>query len=287
LSALTKVAVALLVVASLLLSAGVVVFVNKTEEVGKTMAAAQDKLKTEQAAHADTRAQLAAAHAELQTEAAAANARVAQLQSELTSAQAAAQAAKSELATRDQEKKNVEVAMQNMVSVQKGLQDQLGAATQQVTELRGFRDKLVGERHELNVQLTDALAKIDALDRQRKNAEERAASARAEADDVRNKAQNAGVAIGPNTPNRTNQGAQPLEGVVKQVFNAGGKPWASISLGAKDNVEKGMRFNVVNNNEFLGYLTVQTADTSEAAGVLEGPGVNKVKQGDEVKTQLQ
>jgi len=287
LSALTKVAVALLVVASLLLSAGVVVFVNKTDEVGKSMKAAQDKLATEQTAHADTRAQLAAAHAELQTEAAAANARVAALQSELTSAQAAAQVAKSELATRDQEKKNVEVAMQNMVKVQEGLQGQLGAASQQVSELRKIRDQLVEERHTLNVQLTDAIAKVDALDRQRKNAEERAAGARAEADDLMSKAKNAGIALGGSTPNRTNRGAPELEGVVKQVFNAGGKPWASISLGAKDNVEKGMRFNVVNNNEFLGYLTVQTADTSEAAGVLEGPGVSKVKQGDEVKTQLQ
>jgi len=287
LSALTKVAVALLVVASLLLSAGVVVFVNKADEFGKSMQVKTDMLTKEQAAAADTRAQLDAAHAELQTAAAAANARVAQLQGELTSAQAAAQAAKSELATRDQEKKNVEVAMQNMVKVQEGLQGQLGAASQQVSELRKIRDQLVEERHTLNVQLTDAMAKVDALDRQRKNAEERAASARAEADDIMSKAQNAGIALGPNTPNRTNRGAQPLEGVVKQVFNAGGKPWASISLGAKDNVEKGMRFNVVNNNEFLGYLTVQTADTSEAAGVLEGPGVNKVKQGDEVKTQLQ
>ena len=48
-----------------------------------------------------------------------------------------------------------------------------------------------------------------------------------------------------------------------------------------------MRFNVVNNNEFLGYLTVQTTEPDEAAGVLEGPGVTKVKQGDQVKTQLQ
>jgi len=287
LSALTKVAVALLVVASLMLSAGVVVFVNKVDHFQTTLDTTKSSFQKEQAAHADTRAQLAAANTELLSQAKDANARLAALQTELTTAQATAQAARGEVAAREQEKKAIEVAMQNMVSVQKGLQDQLAASSQQVTELRGFRDKLVGERHELNVQLTDALAKVEALDRQRKNAEERAASARAEADTAMGKLADLGYGNGRAVPNRTNRGAEPLEGVVNGVFNAGGKQWASISLGSKANVEKGMRFNVVNNNEFLGYLTVQTTEPDEAAGVLEGPGVTKVKQGDQVKTQLQ
>jgi hypothetical protein len=85
-------------------------------------------------------------------------------------------------------------------------------------------------------------------------------------------------------PKRLNEGTPVLEGVVSSVFPAGGKPWASISLGAKDNVVKGMKFNVVNNNEFLGYLTTEP---NEATGVLDGPAVEKVHTGDQVKTQLQ
>jgi len=287
LSALTKVAVALLVVASLMLSAGVVVFVNKVDHFQTTLDTTKTSFTKEQAAHADTRAQLAAANTELLSQAKDSNARLAALQTELTTAQATAQAARGELAAREQEKKGVEVAMQNMVKVQEGLQGQLSAANTQVTELRKIRDQLVEERHTLNVQLTDAVAKIDALDRQRKNAEERAQSARAEADTLKERVAAAGM--DPRTlPNRVpGRGAEPLEGVVNGVFNAGGKQWASISLGSKANVEKGMRFNVVNNNEFLGYLTVQTTEPDEAAGVLEGPGVTKVKQGDQVKTQLQ
>jgi hypothetical protein len=277
----------LLVVASLLLSAGVVVFVNKVDAYQTTVQTTTDQYRKEQTAHSDTRNQLAAAQSELLSSAKDANARIAALQTELTTAQAAVQAAKGDLAARDQEKKGVEVAMQNMVKVQEGLQNQLAAATQQVSELRKIRDQLVEERHTLNVQLTDAVAKVDALDRQRRNAEERAAGARAEADDLMGKMQKAGFANVGSLPNRGGPGGPALEGVVSGVFNAGGKPWASISLGSKDNVEKGMRFNVVNNNEFLGYLTVQTTEPTEAAGVLEGPGVGKVKQGDQVKTQLQ
>ena len=286
-SALTKVAVALLVVASLMLSAGVVVFVNKVDHFQTALDTSKAQAAKEQAARADTQAQLAAANTELLSQAKDSNARLAALQTELTTAQATAQAARGELAAREQEKKGVEVAMQNMVKVQEGLQGQLSAANTQVTELRKIRDQLVEERHTLNVQLTDAVAKIDALDRQRKNAEERAQSARAESDTLKERVAASGM--DPRTlPNRVpGRGAEPLEGVVNGVFNAGGKQWASISLGSKANVEKGMRFNVVNNNEFLGYLTVQTTEPDEAAGVLEGPGVTKVKQGDQVKTQLQ
>ena len=286
-SALTKVAVALLVVASLMLSAGVVVFVNKVDHYQTALETSKTAFTKEQAARADTQAQLAAANTELLSQAKDSNARLAALQTELTTAQATAQAARGELAAREQEKKGVEVAMQNMVKVQEGLQGQLSAANTQVTELRKIRDQLVEERHTLNVQLIDAVAKIDALDRQRKNAEERAQSARAESDTLKERVAASGM--DPRTlPNRIpGRGAEPLEGVVNGVFNAGGKQWASISLGSKANVEKGMRFNVVNNNEFLGYLTVQTTEPDEAAGVLEGPGVTKVKQGDQVKTQLQ
>lgn len=286
-SALTKVAVALLVVASLMLSAGVVVFVNKVDHFQTTLDTSKMAFTKEQAAHADTRAQLASANTELLSQAKDSNARLAALQTELTTAQATAQAARGELAAREQEKKGVEVAMQNMVKVQEGLQGQLSAANTQVTELRKIRDQLVEERHTLNVQLTDAVAKIDALDRQRKNAEERATVSQKEAETASGKLADLGYKDLKSVPNRTNRGAEPLEGVVNGVFNAGGKQWASISLGSKANVEKGMRFNVVNNNEFLGYLTVQTTEPDEAAGVLEGPGVTKVKQGDQVKTQLQ
>jgi hypothetical protein len=286
LSALTKVAVALLVVASLLLSAGVVVFVNKADHYDVTLKQSQDSLTKERASHNDSRAQLNAVNTELLSQSKDANARIDALKKDVADREAQVLDLKNQLAKLDQDKKGAEVAMQNMVKVQEGIQAQLASANQQVTELRGYRDKLVNESHQLNVQLTDSMAKVDALERARRNAEERAAGARAELDDLQSKVKNAGYAIG-NLPNRTNRGEQNLEGVVMRVFEAGGKPWASISIGSKDNVEKGTRFNVINNNEFLGYLTIQTAEPTDAAGVLEGPKVDKIKQGDQVKTQLQ
>ena len=97
---------------------------------------------------------------------------------------------------------------------------------------------------------------------------------------------NAGIPLNA-IPSRIAAGTPNLQGVVNSVFVAGGKPWASISIGSKDNVTKDMKFNVVSDDEFLGYLTIQSTEPNEAIGVLEGPKVDKVRTGNQVKTQLQ
>lgn len=284
-SALTKIAVALLVVASLLLSAGVVVFVNKDEHWRANATASEDSLKRERSARVEARQQAEALNSQLQLVSNEANNRAQALRKDIADRDAQVLDLKNQVAKVDQEKKAAEVATQNMSKVQEGLQQQLAAAHAEVTAIRQIRDGLVAERFQLNTQLTDALSKVDALTRQWKNAEERAAGARAQLDDLEGKVKNAGFTLST-LPKRTNEGAPELEGVIAHVFNAGGKPWASISLGSKQNVAKDMKFNVVNNNEFLGYLTIVTADVDEAAGVLEGPKVDKVHEGDQVKTQL-
>jgi len=286
LSALTKIAVVLLVVASLLLSAGVVVFVNKSEDMTKTLEASKTSYNREMAGHKDTRAQLEALNANMLAMAKDNNNRIDALKQESAGKDAKILDLQNQLAKLDQDKKGMEVALASMTKVQEGLQGQFAASQQQVTDLRKIRDQLVDERHSLNVQLTDALSKVDALGRAYKNAEERLQGKTAELDDVTNKVKAAGLNLG-NMPKRGNEGTPQLEAVVSSVFNAGGKPWASVTIGSKDMVEKGMKFNVVNNKEFLGYLTIQTTEPTEAAGVLEGPKVEKVKTGDLVKTQLQ
>jgi myosin heavy subunit len=276
----------LLVVASLLLSAGVVVFVNKVEQFKDTNDKAVASLTKERSAHSDTRAQLEAANAQNLNLTKDSNSRMDLLKQESSGKDAMILDLKNQLAKLDQDKKGVEVALGNLTKVQEGLQGQLGAAQTQVTDLRKIRDQLVDERHTLNVQLTDSVAKVDALSRAYKNAEERLQGKSAQLDDLTNKAIAAGMKP-DNMPKRTSEGTPQLEAVVSSVFNAGNKPWASITIGSKDNVEKGMKFNVVNNKEFLGYLTIQTTEPTEAAGVLEGPAIEKVKTGDQVKTQLQ
>jgi hypothetical protein len=286
LSALTKIGIVLLVVTSLLLSAGVVVFVNKVEHFKLNAELATAEKDKEFGLRRDVEALLNTEISNRGADRTKANERYTALQNEKAALEAAVVAKDAEILAVKKDKAAVDVVVQTLTAQATGLQQQIVAANQQVTELRGVRDKLVEERFGLNNQLTDALAKVEATERARKLAEERAARASADLDVLRKRIADAGFTQ-DSLPVRTTAGTPSLEGVVHNVFLAGNKPWASISIGSKDNVTRGMRFNVHNNEQFLGYLTIQTTEPTEAAGVLEGPGVDKVKAGDQVKTQLQ
>ena len=98
-SALTKIAVVLLVVASLLLSAGVVVFVNKVDNFQTTAKAAGDQLAKERTSHNDTKVQLEAANTALLSTSKDLNARMDALKTESASKDAAILEIKGQLAT--------------------------------------------------------------------------------------------------------------------------------------------------------------------------------------------
>ena len=284
-SALTKIAVVLLVIASLLLSAGTITFVNKVEEYKTSVDTAKAETERERAAHRATSAQVTATQQELVSQAEASNNRESALRKERDDLHAKILEMSAQIAKADQDKKAAEVNAQTIAAALKSSQDQNTAYQQQVAELRGFRDRLVEERHALNTQLTDALSRVNALETARKGAEEKAASLEGRFNDLVARVERAGMNV-DNLPQRA-PGGPALEGVITATFPAGGKQWAAISIGGRDNVSKGMKFNVHNNEQFLGYLTVQSVEPTEAVGVLEGPGVQQVKPQDQVKTQLQ
>jgi hypothetical protein len=285
LSALTKISVVLLVLASLLLSAATIAFVNKTEEFQTTIKTATETADREKSAHNSTKQLVAAREQEIVTQAALANQRDSQMNTTIQRLNADILGLNGQITKADQEKKAAEANAQTIAGALKASQDQNTNYQSQVADLRKFRDQLVEERHSLNTQLTDALSKVAALETARKGAEEKAAGLQGKYDDLVARVQGAGMNIAA-LPQRQ-AGGPALEGVVTSTFPAGGKPWASISIGTKDNVAKGMKFNVHNSQEFLGYLTIQNAEPTEAVGVLEGPGIDKIKAGDQVKTQLQ
>jgi hypothetical protein len=285
LSALTKIAIVLLVVASLLLSAGVVVFVNKVEDFRAMHDAQKTSFEREQVATRNAKAEAEALRTQISTAATEFNRQLDEVRKESAAKDPIILEAKAAVAKSEQDKKVAEVALANVTAVQQGLQGQLAAAQTQITDMRKVVDRLVDERHTLNVQLTDALSKLETVQRAYQNAQEKLQAKTAMLDELENRVKGAGGLAA--FPKRVSEGTPVVEGVVQGVFTAGGKQWASVSVGSKDLVEKGMKFNVVNNNEFLGYLTIQTTEPNEAAGVLEGPKVEKVRQGDQVKTNLQ
>jgi hypothetical protein len=65
--------------------------------------------------------------------------------------------------------------------------------------------------------------------------------------------------------------------------NINGVEYATVSLGAVNHVEKGMRMRVVDGDEFLGHLIIDLVEQDESVGHLEGPKIEKIKKGSDVK----
>lgn len=286
-SALTKIGVVLLVIASLMLSAGVVVFVNRAPSYQQALDSIKVDLDKERLKTIDALADAYRARIDKDSIAADNRNAILKLEADIVAKNREIAKLTDEKVAETKEKDKANALVKVTADSVDGLQKQIDAHVAHIKELRVIRDGLVNERFNISAENAELRAQVEILKRAVRVNEDRAGNMRAELNDLKTR-------LG-STPNVKPEmvmtdktaGAGYLEGVVNSVFDTGGKRWASISIGAKENVQKSMKFSVHNDKDFLGYLIIQVTEPNEAAGVLEGPGVSKVKQGDQVKTQLQ
>ena len=284
-SVLTKVFVILLVVLSLVMASGLIVLVNKLEPYAQNAIA--DKAAI---ARANSRAQAAEQEAiaargagdarTLESEARAAAYRTAldTTQSEVARVQKELAGAQLAQATADQRAASAELAAQGAIKTveaqQKVINDTAARLTtveknytETQTRVAQLTQELDGARARIRRQTEEVAALTDQLDKAK------AGGGRADAAAAAARGAGGGEAM------------QNLRGVVKARKNINGVEYATITLGSADSVTKGMRFKVVDRNNFLGYLTVDNVEPSESVGHLEGPNLNGVRPGTEVRTQ--
>ncbi len=286
-SVLTKTFVVLLVVTSLLLSASIVVFVNRVED-NKALADASKRQVTaakQQAAELTTNlTESQMARRDLQNEM---TKQVGELNRTVVDREAEVQKRDGELA---QLKKDSQVKEATL----KGTADALRAAQEMGTgflaannDLRAKNDDLLKGNGELNTQVTILDNKLRQTEKAREYAEEMVVELKSQLAGARQKGGPAGAATIGSAAIPEGTADVPINGVVRSVDIIGGKKYATISVGSSDLVKKGMRFNVINRQggEFLGFLTVDSVQPNEAIGQLEGK-VDKIQAGVEVKTQL-
>lgn len=286
-SVLTKTFVVLLVVTSLLLSASIVVFVNRVED-NKALADASKRQVTDakqKAAEQTTNfTESQMARRDLQNEM---TKQVGELNRTVVDREAEVQKRDGELA---QLKKDSQVKEATL----KGTADALRAAQEMGTgflaannDLRAKNDDLLKGNGELNTQVTILDNKLRQTEKAREYAEEMVVELKSQLAGVRQKGGPAGAATIGSAAIPEGTADVPINGVVRSVDIIGGKKYATISVGSSDLVKKGMRFNVINRQggEFLGFLTVDSVQPNEAIGQLEGK-VDKIQAGVEVKTQL-
>lgn len=285
-SPLTKLFVVLHVVLSLVLTAGLIVFVNRTEAYNVTNKALAASVASERnrASAAEADAQAATANAQKAVD--QANAQVNEMRTQLADARRQigdrdvqlAQAASAQALTAADNSKLAEAL--------KASEDQKAKQSDALAQARGDNDQLIKKNSDLNTAVTDLTNKYEVANSERNNFQEQLQQVQTDAENMRKLLADNGVR--PNQPGGLATGAVPINGVVRSVGPINGIPYATISVGAADNVQKGMQFNVIDRQRgvFLGQLTVDQVEPNEATGRLAGPHIDQVKTGTEVRTQL-
>ena len=288
-SVLTKLFVVLLVVSSLLLSAAVVVFVNRVEDFKTQSEGAKVKL-TSAVRHAQ----------ELDTVVADQRKAFETLQGQMSSKESELAGTISARDKTIQEDKAEKAKLDKEALVQtatvKSYADAVAAAEKQRDGMQTANDILRKDNEErlrmngeLNTRVTELTHKLDRTEKALSYTQEQLADRKA-ADATRRQGGAVSGAGGTGTaasPDMTIAPAGPINGVVRSVEVIGGKKYATISVGSADNVIKGMRFDVVDTGagEFLGFLTVDSVQPNEAIGQVEGPRIEKIQKNVAVKTQ--
>jgi hypothetical protein len=294
LSPLTKVFVVLLVITSMLSTAGFVVFVqnvkplqgqldNSSQQRQAAVAQASYALAAKEQAEAQRDAEIAAHQADRTRDAGV----LAVAQSKLNDAQV-------QIAQLQAEKTNLEATVNTLnsnLALTAATADKLN---QQVNDLRTKNDSLTKQSDDDTKQLADLTSQVETQGATLEQTQEKL-------QDEMERDQKLGgwvkdhngdpdqIAAG-GTGTGLGAGAPAIAGRVVEKSTINGVPYVTISVGSADGVARQMQFYVIDptTSEFLGIVTVDTVDSNNSIGKLEGdPGkLAQVHAGDDVKTQL-
>ncbi len=286
-SALTKVFVVLLVLCSLMLSAAVVVFVNRTEDYAKIAKNIADKAAASEAALRQEVNDKATAWQTAQDAAKSAGDMAAKLKGDLASLQTDVSKREAEIADLKSKMAMSELTASQLTAALKASEDQKALQGSQIVELRSGADKFTKSNGELNLALSDASNKLDVMTRQYRYQQEQLAQNQSEIARLSQLIKDNNLSLNT-APVGIRAGAPAINGVVRAIKNIDNIPYATISVGSSDNVAKGMEFKVIDRDSgtFLGLLTVESVEPNEATGRLAGPKLSDIKAGAEVRTQL-
>jgi hypothetical protein len=290
LSPLTKLFVVLLVVVSMLNAAAIVVFVNKAQPLQPQLTALSQQLES-------TRLQAAANLSAQQKAEYSYNAEVQQHQKDNSNNQAAVGAVQAQLnearvtiARLQADNTDLQAAVNTANSNVQLSSSTANKLQEQATALRTSNDKLAKDNEEFGRRNAELTSTLDSLQARTEETQEKLAQSKEDQQKLSAFITQRGYDPESvvNAPTNSDIAAPAIEGVVREKSVINGNTFVTISVGSADGVAKGMKFNVVNNSGFLGVVTIDTVDSDNSIGKLEGPPdkVEQVKSGDEVKTQL-
>jgi len=293
LSPLTKLFVVLLVLTSMLSTAGFIVFVNgvrplqpQLDAANAALADARSKANTDLAAIQLVQEQLRQEMANHQSDRA-------KDAGSLTVVQGQLNEKRTELASLEAEKTNLK-AENNSLNARLLLDEAtVNKLQDQVTALRSANDTLVRRSEDDGRRLSELSSQTETMGAKLSQTQEQL-QAELEKDQklggwIKNHSGNpdeiaAGGAAGA-------AGSAPaISGHVVEKNSFNGNTYVTISVGSADGVAKGMQFYVLDrpSGQFLAIITIDSVDSNNAIGRLEGEPdkVAQVRAGNDVKTQL-
>ena len=288
-SPLTKIFVVLLVVLSLLQTAAVVVYVNKEDLARQEAVQTRERLSARENELSQARETMTAAQQTLTQVQQEANQRSANAAKDITAAQQQAADLSVQLAKAASQNAAQQLDIGRLTEGLKASQDTTSRLTTEVTRLRGSNDQLVRQASELNSTVSDLSNRLDVTERERKVLAEQLTEASSQNQKLGAQLKDLGVSTGQ-AQVAANRVGPPITGVIREVKQIAGMPYATISVGSADQVAPGMEFKVINKNtnDYLGSIIVEAVTPTEASGKLSGPKdkVSQIRPGVEVRTQL-
>lgn len=288
-SPLTRLFVVLLVLLSLALTAGTIVFVNQVDDFQRTNTVLNQQLTSAKTEISRLGTEVGAAQAreqetsrQLNTQLEQAKQQMNGLQQQLVDKDTQLGQAKSTAAIQAADLTRLAEALKASEDTKSRLQTQLA-------DLRGTNDKLVAQNAQLNQSVTDLTNRLEVSTREFKFVSEQLAEFKGQVEKQGAMLRDAGISQQQlASATVRGAGAPAINGVVRAVKPIAGIPYATISVGAADSVARGMEFKVLSaeTGDFLGVLTVDSVELQEATGRLSGPRVNEIKPNAKVKTQL-
>jgi hypothetical protein len=280
--------VVLHVVLSLMLTAGLIVFVNRTEAFNISLTSTKTALNLANMKAQTAEADASAARESAESAVKSVNAQIQSVLGKLTDAQREIAAKDARLAKLASDAALASADITGLTDALKASEDQKAKQSDALAQGRADADNYVKKNSDLNLAVSDLTNKLEVALRERTNYSEQLAEQKSQVENLTAIVKDLGG--NPNTVggNKANLGAVAINGVVREVKPINGIPYATISVGSADNVQKGMQFNVIDRDRgvFLGQLTIDSVEPTTATGRLDGPRIGDVHKGTEVKTQL-
>lgn len=287
-SALTKTFVVLLVVLSLLLSSGVIVGVSQIQNFrlaaktsANTLAAQTAEVTRTKNALGAVEATLLSTQKDLTNALAASDLQAIQNQKNLTALQ-------NQLADAASSARIMQGSLDSSMSALSASEQAKVQLAAVVASTRAANDDLLKKNSDLNLAVSDLTNRVDVATRQNTNLNEQLAQAR---EDIKRQGATITDMGGKSVTadaSATGFGAPPILAYVIRTTQENSMPYATINAGSKDQVKKGMKFQLVDKAKqlYLGELTIESIDESQATGKIEGPHVANVTTNTEARTQL-